>query len=120
MDPITLYFGMWSIHAQAAENQTHNLIGIQIEQLFVGHFRNSLDKDSWIVGVEFFERDVSDTISIRVAGGFMSGYENEEQIKSNDIVPYFMPGLKWQFSEKLAAEFNFGGNVASIGFSTTF
>lgn len=117
---LALYLGLWSWHAQPAENETHNLVGVQCEALFVGHLKNSLGKESWVVGVELLRHEISDDWVLKFGAGFRSGYENPEMQHSNDVQPFFGGGFEYDLSEHMAVDFTFALSAATVGFKFTF
>lgn len=120
MDPLTLYLGLWSLHAQPAENEVHNLIGIQYERLFVGHFENSLGKESWAVGLELVQLEMSDNWRVRWMAGFVSGYTNEESQASHDVRPFFGLGVEYDLSETRSVELGLRMEAIGLSFAQRF
>lgn len=67
--------GMWSNHSEEGLNETHNLLGVEIDGYFLYKFENSQNDSAYYVGT--IDRDIACLYSICLgySAGFMQGYD---------------------------------------------
>ena len=77
----TVYLGAWSKHrydkpaaGEPEYNETHDLIALKHESVFLGRFRNSYDKESWLV-LQTWQWQVHPHIALGIGLGGVSGYD---------------------------------------------
>jgi len=75
-----VHMGMWSQHPEKGLNETHNLIGIEIDGYFLHKFENSLKQTAYYAGI--IEREgycIGDTkLCLGYSYGVLEGYSFKE------------------------------------------
>jgi len=73
-----LHLGMWSQHSESGLNETHNLVGIEIDGYFIHQFENSMSDTAYYAGI--VERDgyCLDKLCLGYSYGILKGYSFKE------------------------------------------
>ena len=112
--PDQLYLGMYTVHfdpkSRGNRNATNNLVGIQVEGLFLGTLINSFDKRSWAFGIsrEFYRTNLSNNwhFASGYRIGLITGYEDEETLfdTDTDVAPFADLHVQISYLEHFGAE----------------
>lgn len=73
-----VHLGMWSQHSESGLNETHNLVGIEINGYFIHQFENSMSDTAYYAGI--IERDgyCLDKLCLGYSYGVLKGYSFKE------------------------------------------
>ena len=124
--PDQLYLGMYSLHfdSKSLENRnaTNNLLGVQVEGLFVGTLINSYDIRSWAFGIsrEFYRVRLSNYWSFasgyRV--GLITGYEDQETFfgTESEISPFVDLHAQFSYLDHFGVEIMLTSSLSVIFF----
>ena len=124
--PDQLYFGMFTYHfdpkSLKKRNWNNQLIGLQIDGVFLGTLINSFYKRSWVVGIsrELYREKLSDDWSF-AAGyrvGMVDGYENQDSIfgSDSDVVPFIDIHSQFTFLEHFGIEIMLTSSLSACFF----
>ncbi len=120
----SIYLGMWSYHFIDDDDDytnTHNLLGLVYEGIFLGTFLNSHEDRAWALGIQ---RNVYSTkinlldMDIGYRLGLMHGYDNL-QLFDSEIFPLLQVYSDFSY-EKLGVQFSWAGSVVTAGFFIRF
>ncbi len=73
-----VHLGMWSQHPEKGLNETHNLVGIEIDGYFIHKFENSIKQTAYYAGVIEREGYCIDKLCLGYSYGALQGYSFKE------------------------------------------
>lgn len=96
---VELYAGAWSDHLFSTYdyNETHNLAAIEVDDWFVGYFRNSYDEDAFTAAYHWKINPIED-VEIGVLGGGVYGYRDCFEgwaYNGRKLCPMLAPTMTW-------------------------
>lgn len=126
------HFGGWSIHEKNYLkyrngkriyniNEDHNFIGLQYNKWLIASYENSFYKRSYLVGYEFYSKEIFKNITANVKVGFISGYPDCKtwMDKRTDFCPMMAPEITYT-KFKLQPSITFMGNSLALTFKYKF
>lgn len=73
-----VHLGMWSHHQEEGLNETHNLVGIEIDGYFIHKFENSMKDTAYYAGVMKRDGYCIDKLCLGYSYGLIKGYSFKE------------------------------------------
>lgn len=105
-----MHLGAWSKHPKVERNETHNLIGVEIDSYFLHKFNNSFKNTSYYLGKVRRDKYCLDDLCLGYSYGIVHGY------LSKKIFPIVMPVISYDFNGIGADISCIPGKVCAIQF----